>query len=96
MIFFIIYEAIADNQHWKFQSEKRKRIHDKEKLEGEFKKGFLDKGLSGLSRHPNYFAEQAIWVSLILVKRSVPGNTHYIKNIKKKVPRFFGWKKSME
>ena len=27
MLFFIIYETIADNQHWKFQSEKWKKIY---------------------------------------------------------------------
>jgi len=66
MLFFIIYEAIADNQHWKFQSLKWKKINNKEKLEGDFKKGFLDKGLWAYSRHPNYFAEQAVWISFYL------------------------------
>ena len=66
MLFFIIYETIADNQHWKFQSEKWKKINNGEKLDGDFKKGFLDKGLWALSRHPNYFAEQAIWLSFYL------------------------------
>ncbi len=126
MIFFIIYEAIADNQHWKFQSEKWKKIHNKEKLEGDFKKGFLDKGLWGLSRHPNYFAEQAIWVSFYLFSVAASGqwmnwsiagclllivlfqgSSNFSEEIsagkyplykeyQKKVPRFFGWKKSME
>ena len=66
MLFFIIYETIADNQHWKFQSEKWKRINADENLEGDYKKGFLDKGLWAFSRHPNYFAEQAIWLSFYL------------------------------
>jgi len=66
MLFFIIYETIADNQHWKFQSEKWKKIKANIDLEGDYKKGFLDKGLWAFSRHPNYFAEQAIWLSFYL------------------------------
>jgi steroid 5-alpha reductase family enzyme len=66
MVFFIVFEAIADQQHWNYQSKKWKMIKDKEILEGDFKKGFLDKGLWAYSRHPNYFAEQAVWVSFFL------------------------------
>lgn len=65
-LFFIIYETIADNQHWRFQSAKWKMIKNKEVLEGDFKKGFLDKGLWSYSRHPNYFAEQSIWICFYL------------------------------
>ena len=115
---------IADNQHWKFQSAKWKKINNKEKLKGDFKKGFLDKGLWGISRHPNYFAEQALWVSFYLfsiaasgqwINWSIAGCLLLIvlfqgssnfseeisaekyplyKEYQKKVPRFFGFKKS--
>ena len=66
MIFFIVFETIADQQHWNYQSEKWKKIKNKETLEGDFKKGFLDKGLWAYSRHPNYFAEQAVWACFFL------------------------------
>lgn len=63
MLLFLIFETIADNQHWKFQSEKWRRINAGEKLTGDYEKGFLDKGLWSLSRHPNYFGEQGVWIS---------------------------------
>lgn len=66
MFFFIVYEAVADFQHYKFQSKKRDMIKAGEKLTGELKKGFLYKGLWAHSRHPNYFAEQAIWICFYL------------------------------
>lgn len=73
MLFFIVFETIADNQHWKFQSSKWKKINNNEALEGDFKKGFLDKGLWAISRHPNYFAEQALWVCFYLFSISASG-----------------------
>lgn len=48
-------------------------IRNKEELDGDYKKGFLTKGLWSLSRHPNYFAEQAIWISLYLFSVSASG-----------------------
>lgn len=66
MLFFIVYETIADIQQWRFQSRKWAAIKAGQELTAEYKKGFLDKGLWALSRHPNYFAEQAIWVSFYL------------------------------
>lgn len=62
MLFFIGYETLADIQHWNFQSQKWAKIKAGEALSGDYKRGFLDKGLWAYSRHPNYFAEQAVWV----------------------------------
>jgi steroid 5-alpha reductase family enzyme len=66
MFFFIVFEMMADIQQWNFQSKKSAKIKAGEILSGDFKKGYLDKGLWALSRHPNYFAEQAIWVCFYL------------------------------
>ena len=66
MLFFILFEMIADIQQWNFQSLKWAAIKKREEPKGDYKKGFLDKGLWALSRHPNYFAEQAIWISFYL------------------------------
>jgi steroid 5-alpha reductase family enzyme len=73
MLFFIIYEMIADIQHWNFQSKKWAQIQAGKVLSDEYKKGFLDKGLWAYSRHPNYFAEQAIWVSFYLFSVAAGG-----------------------
>lgn len=73
MLFFIIYEAIADQQQWDFQSEKWRRIKNHEELTGDYKKGFLDKGLWAYSRHPNYLAEQALWVCFYLFSITASG-----------------------
>lgn len=66
MFFFIVYEIIADIQHMKYQNKKWALINQGKELYDDYKKGFLDKGLWAYSRHPNYFAEQAIWVCFYL------------------------------
>jgi len=73
MVFFIVYETIADQQHWKFQQAKWALIHNDKPLTAAYKKGFLDKGLWALSRHPNYFAEQGIWISFYLFSVAASG-----------------------
>ncbi|MDZ7935048.1 MAG: DUF1295 domain-containing protein [Emticicia sp.] len=62
LIGFVVLEAVADNQQWDFQTEKYRRKLANEPL-AEYSKGFIDTGLWSKMRHPNYFAEQAIWVS---------------------------------
>ena len=73
VLFFIVLETMADNQHWKYQSQKHEMIRNKVPLTGDYKKGFLDKGLWSLSRHPNYFAEQGIWISFYLFSVAASG-----------------------
>jgi len=73
MFFFIFYEMMADIQQWKFQSKKKALVKSGQELTGEYKKGFLDTGLWRFSRHPNYFAEQAIWVCFYLFSVSASG-----------------------
>lgn len=69
MFGFIVLETTADEQQWKFQSKKWAMIKSGKKLEelpAPYDKGFNTIGLWSRSRHPNYLAEQAIWVSLYL------------------------------
>ena len=67
-VFFglIIIETVADHQQWEFQVIKKVKIKTGAELTGDFKKGFLSSGLWGIVRHPNYAAEQAIWIVIYL------------------------------
>ncbi len=63
-----IMETIADQQHWNFQNKKyactpeQREVHpDKDVVDG-----FYRQGLFRYCRHPNYFAEQATWVTIYL------------------------------
>lgn len=66
MLFFIGFETIADLQQWKFQSRKRALAEAGGVMTADVAKGFPDKGLWAFSRHPNYFAEQCIWICFYL------------------------------
>jgi steroid 5-alpha reductase family enzyme len=81
---FIVLETIADKQQMAFQTKKYKLLNEFEKLEdlpSPYHKGFNTNGLWGRSRHPNYFAEQSIWVVLYSFCLSA-GVTNHI---------FFNW-----
>lgn len=64
-------ETVADNQQFAFQTEKHRLLRQKQPLVGEFARGFISSGLWQYSRHPNFFAEQGMWVVYYLF--SVPG-----------------------
>ena len=59
LLFFglLVMEFVADQQQWNFHQLKK---------QGRAEKGFLDKGLFSVSRHPNFFAEQGQWWVLAL------------------------------
>jgi len=86
MLFFLIYETIADIQQWNFQSRKWALINQGKELAEPYKKGFLTTGLWAHSRHPNYFAEQAIWVSFYIFSIA-SGASRFNWSIRKKYQR---------
>ena len=68
----VIMEYIADQQQFDFQTEKYRRINAGEPL-GEYADGFVQTGLWSKMRHPNYFAEQSIWVDFYLFSVAATG-----------------------
>ena len=72
-----VYETVADQQQWTFQSRKYKWLaevnnsedqdvsskYGQEELD-DFRRGFLTRGLFKWSRHPNYLGELGLWWSL--------------------------------
>jgi steroid 5-alpha reductase family enzyme len=68
-IFFLgvlLLEFIADQQQWNFHKEKNRLKKAGEVLPEIYAKGFVAEGLWSKSRHPNYTAEQSIWLVFYL------------------------------
>ena len=66
MLFFIVIEAISDQQQYNFQTKKYRKIKNGKELKGDYKRGFVSSGLWSISRHPNFACEQLIWISFYL------------------------------
>jgi len=67
---FLLGETVADQQQWNFQQAKKKLT-----LQGGTpERRFLTTGLFKLSRHPNYFFEQAQWWILYLIGANAAGH----------------------
>ncbi|KAL1975563.1 hypothetical protein VTN31DRAFT_3955 [Thermomyces dupontii] len=70
IIFWLLIETIADEQQWRYQKAKRAYRAGRKPQEGDafdtadLERGFNISGLWSFSRHPNFAAEQAIWVTL--------------------------------
>ena len=63
VVIFVIIEFIADQQQYDFQTEKYRRINSNLPLE-EYADGFIKTGLWSMVRHPNYAAEQSVWITI--------------------------------
>lgn len=62
MLFLIAFEYVADQQQWDYQTEKYRRINAGLPPDGKYADGFVSEGLWKYMRHPNYSAEQSIWI----------------------------------
>jgi steroid 5-alpha reductase family enzyme len=69
----VVIETIADQQQWNFQHEKYRLKRSGKSLPPPYDKGFLDTGLWGMVRHPNYSAEQAVWIVFYFFSVSATG-----------------------
>ena len=76
IIGLVVIEYIADNQQYKYQEEKYSKLNSGEALEDHYKIGFTHTGLWAYMRHPNYMAEQGVWIVFYLF--SVVATGHYI------------------
>ena len=66
---FILLETVADEQQWAFQTKKKELLSMGQELSAlphPYSRGFNTTGLWARSRHPNYLAEQCIWISFYL------------------------------
>ena len=71
---FVVFETVADQQQWIFQNTKHVLRKTGALMPEVYEKGFIAEGLWRISRHPNYFAEQSIWVTFYLFSVSATGN----------------------
>ncbi|RPA81878.1 DUF1295-domain-containing protein [Ascobolus immersus RN42] len=70
LVLVILFETVADQQQWEFQQAKKNYQKTKTVPEmsrftvEELERGFLTQGLFSVSRHPNFLAEQLVWVGI--------------------------------
>lgn len=74
MLFFIVVETVADNQQFRFQQLKKSPANADFAFSGSVGAGFLTEGLWRYMRHPNFMAEQAIWISFYFFGVAASGN----------------------
>ena len=65
-IALVAFETYSDQLQWNFQNEKKRRREAGEPLTDRYAAGFIHDGVWAHSRHPNYLAEQSIWIVFLL------------------------------
>eukprot|EP00659_Diplonema_papillatum_P012559 gene12559-19449_t len=71
----LMMETVADWQQYTFQTEKYALKAKSADLAYPFSLGFRVSGLFSATRHPNYFAEQSMWVIIFLFTLGLPTQT---------------------
>eukprot|EP01039_Chlorochromonas_danica_P007706 gene7706-8513_t len=77
LIYLVLWtvEGVADYQHWTFQTTKHSLTASERSQQypagHDMRLGFFTRGLFRYSRHPNYFAEQSMWVVIYLFSHVV-------------------------
>jgi steroid 5-alpha reductase family enzyme len=66
LVGLVYVEWLADEQQYVYQTEKHRRLKNNEPLDEYYRKGFTHTGLWAKMRHPNYAAEQSIWIVFYL------------------------------
>ena len=74
-IALVAFETYCDQLQWNFQNEKKRLRKEGEPLTGRYAAGFIHEGVWAHSRHPNYLAEQSIWIVFLLFAVTA---THHI------------------
>ena len=69
----VVIETVADNQQEDFQNTKYSLI-DMKKILYPFSIGFINWGLFSISRHPNYLAEQLLWLVFYMFSVAATGS----------------------
>jgi steroid 5-alpha reductase family enzyme len=79
-LFFLAIETIADRQQWdfyirrdKYRAMSKSEQDSKKQLYGDEIRGFNTRGLFAHSRHPNFFAEQSLWIVYYLFSVATTG-----------------------
>jgi|SRR5688572_1109766 len=62
ILIVLVLETVADQQQWNYQKEKYRLKRANFPLTGIYEKGFTHTGLWAYMRHPNYAAEQSVWI----------------------------------
>lgn len=71
---FLSIETIADIQQYRFQTKKYSLLAKGQSLPAPYDKGFIQSGLWAYMRHPNYMAEQMIWLCIYFFSVAATGS----------------------